>query len=149
MNYQPEKSYEIPYSPYLNIYGFPQEWDYRDIVPLPGNVISVDSFCRAEPEPFTLPEQFRNRAPGQKLLYLSLGSMASNDVAFMKRVTAILGRTAHLCIVSKGQRADEYELPSNCWGKGHLPQTSILPIGKDPVFGKPSLTPLCVCFPPF
>src|SRR5699024_6803863 len=60
--------------------------------------------------------------------YLALGSMACNDVALMKRITTILGRVPHKCIVSKGPRASEYELPDNCWGEAHLPQTSILPL---------------------
>ena len=46
----------------------------------------------------------------------------------MKRIVSVLAKTNHKYIVSKGPRADEYELPENCWGEGFLPQTRILPL---------------------
>lgn len=121
------------YSPYLNIYSFPREWDYDDIAgPLPKETFfAVDSFSRIEPgkekETFTIPSQLSVKA-GDKLIYLALGTMASNNVALMVRITQLLGQTAHKCIVSKGNRAAEFDLPPNCWGASHLPQTSILPL---------------------
>ena len=45
----------------------------------------------------------------------------------MRRLVAVLADTPHRYIVSKGPRADEFELPDNMWGEGRLPQTSIIP----------------------
>ena len=39
-----------------------------------------------------------------------------------------MAETPHRYIVSKGPRADEFDLPDNMWGEARLPQTSILPI---------------------
>lgn len=47
---------DFPLSPYLNIYGYPEELDYQDIVPLQEKVFGVDAFCRNLPKPFTIPE---------------------------------------------------------------------------------------------
>lgn len=123
----------IAFSPYLNIYSFPREWDYGDIAgPLPPDTFyAVDTFSRTEPgenaSSFQLPPELSVK-PGDKLIYLALGTMASNNIQLMVRITSLLGRTAHKCIVSKGKRAAEYDLPGNCWGAAHLPQTSILPM---------------------
>lgn len=91
----------------------------------------MDTFSRREPgkqeASFTLPSQLFIKA-GDKLIYLALGTMASSNVQLMVRMTTLLGRTAHKCIVAKGSRAAEYDLPPNCWGAAHLPQTSILPL---------------------
>lgn len=55
--------------------------------------------------------------------------MGSIDVELMKRIVAVLAKTPHKYIVSKGLRGDEYELPAaNCWGENFLPQTKILPL---------------------
>lgn len=54
--------------------------------------------------------------------------MGSIDVELMKRIVAVIAQTPHKYIVSKGLRADEYQLPANCWGQAFLPQTSILPM---------------------
>ena len=86
----------------------------------------VDAFLRESQEPFELPEGFLQ--PGEKLIYLSMGSMGCIDVDLMKRIVSVLAKTNYKCIVSKGPRADEYELPANCWGEAFLPQTRILPL---------------------
>jgi UDP:flavonoid glycosyltransferase YjiC (YdhE family) len=46
----------------------------------------------------------------------------------MKRLVGVLSRTPHRFIVSKGPRADEFDLPDNMWGEGRVPQTSIIPL---------------------
>lgn len=138
-------------SPFLNIYGkamslvtnlcfnfhfvetkgYPEELDYADVFPIPDNFARVDAFMRQTPntDKYELPQQVKEM-PGKKLIYLSLGSMGSVDIVLMQRITSILAKNAkeYRVIVSKGPRADEYELPSNCWGEGFLPQTSILPL---------------------
>src|SRR5699024_3446854 len=58
---------------YMNIYGYPAELDYHDIVPRPEKLAHVDAFCYEIPEPFELPAEFAAK-PG-KLVYVSLGSM--------------------------------------------------------------------------
>jgi UDP:flavonoid glycosyltransferase YjiC (YdhE family) len=45
----------------------------------------------------------------------------------MKRLVTVLAETPHRYVVSKGPRADEFDLPDNMWGGGRLPQTSIIP----------------------
>jgi MGT family glycosyltransferase len=60
-------------------------------------------------------------------VYLSLGSLGSADVDLMRRLVDVLARTPHRYIVSKGPRADEFELADNMWGEARVPQTSIIP----------------------
>lgn len=117
----------FPNSPYLNIYGYPEELDYSDVYKIPENFARVDAFIRDIPEPWELPKAVQD-LPGKKLIYFSLGSMGSVDVQLMKRLTTIFAKTPYKYIVSKGPLADEYELPANCWGEGFLPQTRILPL---------------------
>ena len=50
----------------------------------------------------------------------SLGSLGSADVDLMRRLVDVLGRTEHRYLVSKGPRADEFELPPNMWGEGRV-----------------------------
>ena len=85
-------------SPHLNILGYPIELGYQHIEPLPHNFVSVDAFLREVSE------------------------------QLMKRILSVLTQTPYKCIVSKGQRADEYDLPENCWGEAYLPQTRIIPL---------------------
>ena len=80
---------------------------------------------RTTEEPFTLPHSLDREAA---LVYLSLGSLGSADVDLMKRLVDVLAATPHGYIVSKGPRADEFELADNMWGESRLPQTSIIPL---------------------
>ena len=61
------------------------------------------------------------------LVYLSLGSLGSADVELMRRLVAVLADTPHRYVVSKGPRADEFELPDNMWGEARVPQTNVIP----------------------
>lgn len=72
-------------SPYLNLYGFPKELDYDDIVPIPPKTIRVDAFCRENSTfdtTFELPESFVKK-PG-KIIYLSMGSMGSSKCSLVE-----------------------------------------------------------------
>ena len=60
-------------------------------------------------------------------MYLSLGSLGSADVELMRRLVAVLADTQHRYVVSKGPRADEFELPDNMWGQARVPQTNVIP----------------------
>ncbi|XP_054152693.1 uncharacterized protein LOC128951470 [Oppia nitens] len=110
------------------IYGFPKELDYTDIVPLRKNYIQFDNLMRREVnvDKFEIPEQLRDK-PG-KLIYFSFGSMGAVNVDNMKRLVAILAKSRHRFIVSKGFRYEEYELPDNMWGQSTVPQISVLPL---------------------
>lgn len=118
----------IPASDVLNLYLFPEVLDYVDRRPLGPTWYRLDSSVRATDEPFTLPDALRSDDPGSALGYLSLGSLGSADVALMKRLVGVLGRTRHRFIVSKGPLADTYDLPPNMWGEAQVPQTSVLPL---------------------
>ena len=118
-------------SPYLNIYAYPQELDYDNIVPRREDCFAIDAFARVEPYEGTgnpLPEAFLNRAPGVGLVYFSLGSMGGADVELMKRITAWFPESKHKFVVVKGPRGDEYELEAdNIYSGNFLPQPAILP----------------------
>ena len=86
----------------------------------------LESCVRGGEGDFELPEQLRD-GPGA-LIYLSLGSLASADVALMERLVEALGRRPHRFIVSKGPQHDQYELADNMWGEEFLPQPAILPM---------------------
>ena len=111
----------------LNLYLYPEVADYTDRRPLDGSWHRLDSSVRATDAPFEIPPALHTDDPRSKLVYLSLGSLGSADVDLMKRLVAVLGRTSHRYIVSKGPLADEYELPSNMWGAAQVPQTNVLP----------------------
>jgi MGT family glycosyltransferase len=85
----------------------------------------LESSVRETEEPWDVPEPLRE-GPGA-LVYLSLGSLGSADVELMRRLVAVLADSPNRFVVSKGPRADEFDLPDNMWGEGRLPQTSIIP----------------------
>jgi MGT family glycosyltransferase len=111
-------------SPYLNLYGYPDEVDYRRERPLDPTWRNVQTSVRTS-EAWELPEHLRDGAGA--LLYLSLGSLGSADVELMQRLVDILGETRHRVVVSKGPLADQIQLHDNMCGEGYLPQPSILP----------------------
>jgi MGT family glycosyltransferase len=61
------------------------------------------------------------------LIYLSLGSLGSADVALMQRLVDLLATTENRVIVSKGPLADQITLHDNQVGEAFLPQPAILP----------------------
>ena len=72
------------FSPFMNIYGFPQELDYTDIRPLPPNWYRFDNLKRTEvKENFEIPAELKNK-PG-KLVYFSLGTIGSINLEMMNR----------------------------------------------------------------
>ncbi|CAG2176812.1 unnamed protein product, partial [Oppiella nova] len=88
-------------SPFANIYMTPKELDYMDVRPLPDNFHGFDCFKRTgNQDTFEVPDSLKNRSG--KLIYLSLGSMGSGNVELMKRLVAILSKSKHRFIVSKG-----------------------------------------------
>ena len=110
----------------LNLYVYPEFADYRRSRPLSQTWRRVDSSVRETEESFEVPEPL---ASGDgALVYLSLGSLGSADVALMRRLVDVLSRTPHRYLVSMGPRADEIELADNMWGAARVPQTSIMPL---------------------
>src|SRR5690242_20492166 len=112
-------------SPYLNIYSYPAEVDYGRSALLGPTWHQLDSTVRAPETTWSLPDDLARRDGA--LIYLSLGSLGSADVALMQRLVDLLGTTRHRVIVSKGPLADQIRLHDNMTGEGFLPQPAILP----------------------
>lgn len=111
-------------SPFLNLYNYPAELDYERSTALGSTWQRLESSVRATDSPFTLPEW----DAGNKLVYLSLGSLGSADTELMGRLVEVLGRTDHQVIVSMGPQHEELQLAGNMVGAEFLPQTSVLPL---------------------
>ena len=108
-------------SPFLDLYLYPAEADYRRSRPLGASWQSLDSCVRQVDEEFEPP-------PGDgALVYVSLGSLGSADVDLMNRLVAALAETPHRYVVSKGPQHDLIELAPNMTGAEFLPQPAILP----------------------
>ena len=116
-------------SPFLNLFLYPAEADYARNGPLGPTWQRLDSCVRATTDTWELPAELSPGAGGRDgaLLYLSLGSLGSADVALMQRLVDILGTTRHRVIVSKGPLADQLRLPENMTGAAFLPQPAIIP----------------------
>jgi MGT family glycosyltransferase len=112
-------------SDHLNISIFPDAADYLRSNSLAPTWHRLESSVRETEEPWSLPDTLGDGGEGG-LVYLSLGSLGSADVDLMRRLVDVLSRTRHRYIVSKGPRADEFELPDNMWGEARVPQTSII-----------------------
>ena len=116
---------EFIHSGQVNLYVYPEVADYRRSRPLGPGWHRLDSSVRETDEPFTLPGPLAGG--GGALIYFSLGSLGSADVALMRRVIDCLAATPHRYIVSKGPLHAELDLASNMYGAEFLPQTSVIP----------------------
>jgi UDP:flavonoid glycosyltransferase YjiC (YdhE family) len=125
LSYGPYGPDLISESAWLNLYSYPAEADYPRERPLAPTWHRLDSSVRAADAKWELPEHLRNRDGA--LIYLSLGSLGSADVALMQRLVDLLATTEHRVIVSKGPLADQITLHDNQAGEGFLPQPAILP----------------------
>jgi MGT family glycosyltransferase len=112
-------------SPWLNMYLYPDEVDYRRARPLGPTWHNLQASVRATDPAWELPEDLRDDE--QPLVYLSLGSLGSADVELMEKLVAELADTPYRVVVSKGPQADQFELAGNMAGAEFLPQTEILP----------------------
>ncbi len=81
---------------------------------------------RATDPAWEVPAKLRD-GEGGPLLYLSLGSLGSADVALMEKLVAELAGAPYRIVVSKGPQAPEFDLADNMDGAEFLPQTEILP----------------------
>jgi MGT family glycosyltransferase len=111
----------IDESPWLNLYLYPAELDYPRSRSLPATWHNLETSVRSTDAPWEPP----GREAGS-LIYLSLGSLGSADVALMKRLVDVLSRSPHRYVVSKGPQHEAYELGGNMVGAEFLPQASIL-----------------------
>jgi MGT family glycosyltransferase len=109
-------------SPWLNLYLYPAELDYRRSRPLAATWQNLETSVRSTDPPWEPP----GLGDGA-LIYLSLGSLGSADVPLMERLVDVLSPTPHRYVVSKGPQHETYELADNMTGGEFLPQTSILP----------------------
>lgn len=54
----------------MNIYGYPEELDYKDIAQLPDHYIRLDTFYRETYESFELPKEFELKLlPADKFMW--------------------------------------------------------------------------------
>jgi MGT family glycosyltransferase len=112
-------------SPWLNLFLYPEEADYARARPLEPRWERLDSCVRGTDDAWSEPEGFRE--DGQKLVYLSLGSLGSADVELMRRLVEELAESSPRYVVSKGPQHEHFELADNMTGAEFLPQASILP----------------------
>mgnify|MGYP000055871776 CR=1 FL=1 len=124
-------------SPHFNIYGYPEQLDYTDIITLPENVVRLDGFCRQQSittddndnKTFELPEKIKTQLSDTvKLIYFSLGTFGSTNVTLMQKILNELSGCPHQIIVSTGQSHQQLSLSENMYGQSYLPQMSILPL---------------------
>ncbi|MGN6258417.1 MAG: glycosyltransferase [Solirubrobacterales bacterium] len=112
-------------SPWLNMYLYPDEVDYRRARPLGPSWHNLQASVRATDPAWEVPERLRDgEGP---LLYLSLGSLGSADVELMEKLVAELAEAPCRVVVSKGPQHTEFDLAENMEGAEFLPQTEILP----------------------
>ncbi|MER5650323.1 glycosyltransferase [Streptosporangium sp. NPDC002524] len=109
----------------LNLYVFPEIADYTEARPLGDSWHRLDSSVRETDGGFELPASLAGEGP---LVYFSLGSLGSADVALMRRVVDVLATTPYRFIVSKGPLHEEIKLADNMWGAEFVPQTKIIPL---------------------
>jgi MGT family glycosyltransferase len=115
---------EFVHESWLNLYLYPEEADYRRSRPLAPSWHRLDACVRGTDGDWAEPEGFRD---GEKLVYLSLGSLGSADVDLMRRLVEELAGSPHRFVVSKGPQHELFELADNMSGAEFLPQTRILP----------------------
>ena len=112
-------------SPWLNLYLYPEEADYARERPLGPTWHRLDTCVRGTDADWAEPEGFGER--GERLVYLSLGSLGSADVGLMKQLVEELAESSHRFVVSKGPQHGEFELADNMIGAEFLPQARLLP----------------------
>ncbi len=111
-------------SPYLNLYIYPEEADYRRSDPLLPTAHRLEASVRRSDELYA---EHRSLGDEGALVYLSLGSLGSADVELMQRLVDVLAKTRHRYIVSKGPQHELITLADNMVGAEFLPQPAILP----------------------
>ncbi|XP_074594114.1 uncharacterized protein LOC141849620 isoform X2 [Brevipalpus obovatus] len=115
-----------PKPDHFGFYHYPADLDYIELgSPDPG-WHRVEA-CLREPESgeeFKVPEKLVDK-PG-KLIYFSMGSLASFDMRAMKKMLSILAKSPHRFIVSMGKLSEELQLADNMWGEPFVDQIKVL-----------------------
>jgi MGT family glycosyltransferase len=112
-------------SPWANLYLYPGAVDYARARPLDGTWHNLQASVRGTDAAWTVPEAL---AGGDgPLVYLSLGSLGSGDVALMQTLIDTLAGAPVRVIVSMGPQHDQLRLAGNMAGAEFLPQVSVLP----------------------
>ena len=83
-------------SPWLNLMLYPAELDYRRSREPGPAWHNLETCVRSTDEPWTPPD-----GDGRSLVYLSLGSLGSADVALMQHLLEMLAETPHHYVVSR------------------------------------------------
>ena len=112
-------------SPWANLYLYPDAVDYPRARPLNGTWHNLQASVRATDAPWAVPEYLA--AGDGPLVYLSLGSLGSGDVALMQTLIDTLAAARVRVIVSMGPQHDQLRLADNMAGAEFLPQVSVLP----------------------
>ncbi|NP_001310028.1 demethyllactenocin mycarosyltransferase-like [Tetranychus urticae] len=110
----------------IGFYHYPADLDYIECEPKDPNWHRVDAWVR-QPDfdtEFVIPEKLQDK-PG-KVIYFSLGSLGSADLVIMKKLIAILAKSPHKFIISKGPRGDALELADNMWGENYVNQIAVV-----------------------
>ncbi|NP_001310051.1 sterol 3-beta-glucosyltransferase-like [Tetranychus urticae] len=110
----------------FGFYHYPAELDYTECGSRRPNWYRVDAWVR-QPDldtEFVIPQKLQDK-PG-RLIYFSLGSLGSADLVVMKKIIAILAKSPHKFIVSKGPRGDALELADNMWGENYVNQIKVI-----------------------
>ena len=126
-------------SPYMNIYAYPLELDYLQIRALPPKWKRFDHFIRAtKPEELSadvkefIDQSRLKRDQGEKLIYVSMGSLGCVDTGLMERLIEMLSHsTKNWFIFSLGSEASKLEPKLHkprMFGAKFLPQMEILPL---------------------
>ena len=110
----------------LNLYLYPAEVDYPRREPLGPTWHNLEASVRATDPRLAAA---RGAAGGEEpLVYLSLGSLGSADVALMRTLVAELAETPYRFIVSKGPQARRVRARRRTWSApSSCPQISVLP----------------------
>ncbi|XP_074593537.1 NDP-glycosyltransferase YjiC-like [Brevipalpus obovatus] len=123
-----DKGNFFPKPDYFGFYHYPEDLDYTELGEHEPGWIRIDS-CVREDDPstkFEVPEVLKDK-PG-KLIYFSLGSLASCDHKAMRRILDILAKSPHRFIVSTGHFGDKLELADNMWGEPYVDQIKVLQV---------------------
>jgi MGT family glycosyltransferase len=113
-------------SPWLDLYLYPEAADYPRQRPLGPAWHRLESCVRSTDEAWVEPDGFA--AAGEKLVYLSLGSLGSADVELMRGLVETLAESPHRFVVSKGPQHESFDLADNMIGSEFVPQVSVLPL---------------------
>jgi MGT family glycosyltransferase len=108
----------------LNLYIYPEAVDYARERPLGPAWHNLQAAVRTTDDAWAVPAALGDAG---KLIYLSLGSLGSADVALMQGLVDAMAESGHRVIVSKGPQHEQITLPDNMVGAEFLPQTSVLP----------------------